>query len=63
MPKSDAKAVKHRCKDGKERTLLPVYFREIDPQTGNRHFIRRAWFCYHCGYGNGTIIYGLNCGY
>ena len=54
MPKCDAKMVKHKCKDGKERMLQPVYFREVDPQTGNRHFVRRAWFCCHCGYGNGS---------
>jgi len=54
VPKCDAKMVKHKCKDGKERMLQPVYFREVDSQTGNRHFVRRAWYCGHCGYGDGS---------
>ena len=52
MPKSDAKAVKHLCEDGKVRVVEPVYYREIDSQTGKRHFVRRAWHCGHCGYGD-----------
>lgn len=43
--------IRHKCNDGVVRRLEPVYFREVDDQTGKRRFVRRAWFCYNCGYG------------
>jgi hypothetical protein len=52
MSKPGSKAVKHTCKDGEVRHIEPVYFREVDPQTGKRRFLRRDWFCGHCGYGS-----------
>jgi len=52
MPKGDGNIVEHKCRDGETRRIEPVYFREVDPQTGKRHFVRRAWFCYRCGYGD-----------
>lgn len=54
MVKGENMAVYHICKDGQRRRLTPVYFRDVDPQTGKRHFVRSAWFCGHCGYGDFT---------
>lgn len=48
--------VQHLCKDGEVRRLEPVYFREVDAETGKRRFVREAWFCGHCGYGDFTPI-------
>ena len=45
----------HQCSDGKVRRVEPVYFREIGPQTGRRRFVRRAWFCGRCGYGDWPV--------
>jgi hypothetical protein len=53
MPKGGVRnIVEHQCGDGVTRRLEPVYFREVDNQTGKRHFVRRAWFCGCCGYGD-----------
>lgn len=46
------RVVRHTCTDGEVRRIEPVYFREVDPQTDKRVFVRRAWFCAHCGYGD-----------
>ena len=51
MSKSDSKAVKHTCKDVEVRHIDPVYFREVDDQTGKRHFVLKSPFCGRCGYG------------
>jgi len=53
MPRGGAHNLKfHLCKDDQvRRRIEPVYFREVNDQ-GNQHFVRRAWFCGHCGYGN-----------
>ena len=56
MPKGDSQAKFHKCKDGQVRRLEPVYFRLVDEQTGNRRFVRQAWFCHHCGYGDFKTI-------
>jgi len=41
----------HKCSDGATRRIEPVYFQETIPEKGRR-FVRRAWFCGHCGYGD-----------
>lgn len=44
--------VEHQCTDGQVRRIEPVYFREVDPQTDKRHFVRKLWHCGHCGQGD-----------
>jgi len=52
MPSGGAHNVKtHTCRDGKTFEVHPVYFREINEETGSRVFVRRTWFCARCGYG------------
>jgi hypothetical protein len=53
---------KHKCKDGEIRGIRAVYFRETDPETGKQRYIREAWFCGHCGYGDFTPFEGKNDG-
>jgi hypothetical protein len=53
MPKGGPRdIVKHLCKDGVIRGIRAVYFRGTDPQTGKQRYVREAWFCNHCGYGD-----------
>jgi hypothetical protein len=53
MPKGGIRRiVQHKCKDGEIRRIEPVYFRDFNKFTGNRHFVRKAWFCGHCGFGD-----------
>jgi hypothetical protein len=52
MPKGGVRhIVQHKCNDGATRRIEPVYFREVDDQSGKRRFVRKSWFCYYCGYG------------
>ena len=54
--RGSANVKSHTCADGLERRIEPVYFREVNEQTGTRHFVRRAWCCGHCGYGDWAIV-------
>jgi len=54
MPRGGAHNIRvHKCPDGQERRIEPVYFR-LENQTGNRTFQRVTWFCYVCRYSDGT---------
>lgn len=44
--------IKHKCRDGRTRRIVPVYFHETVAGTGQRRFVKRAGFCEHCGYTN-----------
>jgi len=53
MPRGGIRHIlEHTCKDGQVWRIEPVYFRESDPQTGKQHFVRKAWYCGRCGYGD-----------
>jgi hypothetical protein len=53
MPRGGVRRIlQHKCNDGQVRRIEPVYFQESVPGTDKRRFIRRAFFCYKCGYGS-----------